>query len=90
MQLIEGTHKEQYAKLWGHMEELRIANSGSIVIMKLQEGTLEQGEPRFERFYVCLRALKEGFKSGCRPFCKCLWLFFEMSTWWTTSCSNWG
>ena len=68
MKMIEGTYKEQYGKLWGYIEELKRTNPGSTVIMKLQEGTLEQGEPRFERLYVCLAALKACFKAGCRPF----------------------
>ena len=50
------------------MEELRRTNPSSTVVMKLVNGTLDMGEPRFERFYVCFAACKEGFKSGFRKF----------------------
>ena len=34
--------------------------------MKLVDGTIETGKPRFERLYVYLEACKQGFKAGCR------------------------
>lgn len=40
---IEGTYKEQYAKLWGYMEEVRRTNHGSTIFMKLVDDSLEKG-----------------------------------------------
>ena len=48
------------------MEEVRRTNPGTTIFMKVEDGTMEKGEHRFERLYVCLQACKEGFKAGCR------------------------
>ncbi|KAL0355333.1 UNVERIFIED_CONTAM: hypothetical protein Sradi_3980200 [Sesamum radiatum] len=62
---IEGDYDEQYAILWDYANELRTKNPGSTVIMGLSDGTGET--KKFDRFYICFKALKEGFLSGCRP-----------------------
>ncbi|KAK8695947.1 hypothetical protein V6N13_001089 [Hibiscus sabdariffa] len=35
-------------------------NTGTTTVCKLDEG-------RFERLYLCMQAMKDGFKAGCRP-----------------------
>ena len=42
--------------------------TGSTIVMKLVNGTLDMGEPRFQRFYVCFAAYKERFKLGYIKF----------------------
>ncbi|KAM1646215.1 hypothetical protein ACFXTN_007273 [Malus domestica] len=61
LKIIEGKYAEQYTKLWDFAEEVKNTNPRSTVNVKLNRG-------RFQRIYVCLRACKERFKSGCRPF----------------------
>ncbi|KAH6770582.1 hypothetical protein C2S52_015385 [Perilla frutescens var. hirtella] len=60
---IEGA-TEQYSMLWDYAEILREKNPGSTVILQV-EPTLTGNS--FRRFYVCLQAVKMGFRSGCRP-----------------------
>ncbi|KAK2638658.1 hypothetical protein Ddye_026453 [Dipteronia dyeriana] len=64
--MIWGSVKEQYSKIWEYGEEIRRMNPGSTVVIKCSEGDGD-GNPRFERLYICLAALKKGWKEGCRP-----------------------
>ncbi|KAL0319690.1 UNVERIFIED_CONTAM: hypothetical protein Sradi_5230500 [Sesamum radiatum] len=61
---LEGSHEHQFSKLWDYAEELRRTNPGSTVILGVND---VNGENRFEKFYVCLSALKQDFLGGCRP-----------------------
>ncbi|GER34746.1 MuDR family transposase, partial [Striga asiatica] len=54
----------QYALLWDYCEEIRKTNPGSTVVLDTNQCN---GENIFQRFYICLNALKQGFKAGCRP-----------------------
>ncbi|KAK1591219.1 hypothetical protein Q3G72_004098 [Acer saccharum] len=65
-QMIQGSVKEQYSKLWEYGAEIRRMKPGSTVMIKCTEGHGD-GNPRFERLYMCLAALKKGWKEGCRP-----------------------
>ncbi|KAG8368985.1 hypothetical protein BUALT_Bualt15G0103200 [Buddleja alternifolia] len=62
---IEGDPKDQYGRLWDYAEELRTSNPGSTVILTLapDDGS---GTPKFGKFYVCFKRVKDGFLSGCR------------------------
>lgn len=64
---IEGSSEAQYTKLWDYAEELRRSNPDSTIIMQMEEGEDGGRGRKFEKFYVCFSALKQGFKSGCRP-----------------------
>ncbi|GMI85406.1 hypothetical protein HRI_002209900 [Hibiscus trionum] len=57
---LTGNHEEQYANLYAYLGELRHSNPETTTICKLDER-------RFERLYICLQAMKDGFKAGCRP-----------------------
>ncbi|KAL0427803.1 UNVERIFIED_CONTAM: hypothetical protein Slati_2955100 [Sesamum latifolium] len=46
------------------LEELRSTNPESTIILGINDGN---GENRFEKFYVCFSAMKQGFLGGCRP-----------------------
>ncbi|KAL0295124.1 UNVERIFIED_CONTAM: hypothetical protein Sradi_6850900 [Sesamum radiatum] len=62
--MIQGSPSEQYALLWDYVDEIKRSNPGSTVIL----GTLQEyGHNIFDRFYVCLQALRLNFLAGCRP-----------------------
>ncbi|KAG5531216.1 hypothetical protein RHGRI_025988 [Rhododendron griersonianum] len=66
LNLIEGTNLEQFAKLRDYCEELRRTNPNTTIIMKTIPSPTPDGQPIFERLYVCLGALKQGMLAGCR------------------------
>ncbi|KAK8714245.1 hypothetical protein V6N13_149438 [Hibiscus sabdariffa] len=57
---LHGNYSEQYAKLYAYLAELRGSNLETTTVCKLDEG-------RFERLYLCMQAMNDGFKVGCRP-----------------------
>ncbi|KAK8613266.1 hypothetical protein V6N13_101033 [Hibiscus sabdariffa] len=60
LEMLHGNIKDQYKKLYDYLGELRSSNPGTTTVLKLDEGV-------FERLYICMQALKDGFKAGCRP-----------------------
>jgi hypothetical protein len=60
---IEGSYKQQYAKLWDYGTELVATNPGLTVKFQTENG--ENDKPVFKRMYVCFKDCKEGFKH-CR------------------------
>ncbi|KAK4382841.1 hypothetical protein Sango_2834600 [Sesamum angolense] len=62
--MLEGSASEQYALLWDYADEIKRSNPGSIVILGTEQ---EGGQNMFDRFYVCLQALKLNFLNVCRP-----------------------
>ncbi|KAI9184814.1 hypothetical protein LWI28_001321 [Acer negundo] len=62
-ELIQGSIKDQYSKLWEYCTEVRRMNSRSSVIIKCSS---EDGDvnPKFIRLYICLHDLKKGWKEG--------------------------
>ncbi|XP_058209741.1 uncharacterized protein LOC131322424 [Rhododendron vialii] len=66
LDLIEGTHLEQYALLRDYCEEVRRTNPNTTIIINTIPPPTEDGQPTFERLYICLGALKQGILSGCR------------------------
>ncbi|KAJ9565641.1 hypothetical protein OSB04_001607 [Centaurea solstitialis] len=57
---------EHYGKLWDYGEEIMRSNPGSTVKMSVEVGPDQKNY--FQRFYVCLKGVKEGWLSGCRKF----------------------
>ncbi|KAL0447829.1 UNVERIFIED_CONTAM: hypothetical protein Slati_1910800 [Sesamum latifolium] len=68
---LEGSPEHQFTKLWDYAEEVRRTNPGSTVILGIND---ENGQNRFEKFYVCLNALKQGFLGGipCKHACSAI------------------
>ncbi|KAL0392845.1 UNVERIFIED_CONTAM: hypothetical protein Sradi_2507300 [Sesamum radiatum] len=64
---IEGHFDDQYAKLWDYAHALRMKNPGSTVLMALSDETDAIGKKKFDRIYICFKALKQEFLNGCRP-----------------------
>ncbi|VVA39101.1 PREDICTED: transposon, partial [Prunus dulcis] len=62
--ITEGTYEKQYELFWVYAVEFRRTNVGSTVIIKCE---LKGERPRFQRIYICLAAVKQGFLQGCRP-----------------------
>ncbi|KAK8683730.1 hypothetical protein V6N13_039781 [Hibiscus sabdariffa] len=60
LEMLHGNVKEQYGKLYDYLAELRSSNPGTTTILQLNETV-------FERLYICMQAMKDGFKAGCRP-----------------------
>ncbi|KAH7842932.1 hypothetical protein Vadar_010817 [Vaccinium darrowii] len=68
IEMIEGTYLEQYGKLWDYCAKIRRSNPNTTIIMKTIPPPTEDGQPTFERLYICLGALKQGMLAGCRRF----------------------
>ncbi|XP_052734198.1 uncharacterized protein LOC128196726 [Vigna angularis] len=60
---VEGDFKEQYKRVYDYGHELLRCNPGSTVQIKVD---FHNGDPIFQRMYVCLKACKDSFIS-CRP-----------------------
>ncbi|GMJ12330.1 hypothetical protein HRI_004902200 [Hibiscus trionum] len=60
LEKLHGDIKGQYTRLYDYLGELRSSNPGTTTVLKLDEGV-------FERLYICMQAMKDGFKGGCRP-----------------------
>ena len=67
----------EYSRVFDYQLELMRSNPGSTVIVKLDT---DEPEPTFQRFYVCLDALKKGFKAGCRRVVGLDGCFFKGAT----------
>ncbi|CAN1261691.1 hypothetical protein LINPERPRIM_LOCUS10952 [Linum perenne] len=75
LQLIHGEECEQFHKLWDYKAELERTNRGTTVDIQYDGLT-------FQSIYVCLDALKKGFKSGCRRFIGLDGCFLKALTGW--------
>ncbi|XP_024158512.1 uncharacterized protein LOC112165999 [Rosa chinensis] len=62
---VEGGIKEQYARLADYGKELQRADPGTTIDLVCNFSNSEKA-PVFKRLYICLGALKNGFKAGCR------------------------
>ncbi|KAI3701118.1 hypothetical protein L2E82_45763 [Cichorium intybus] len=62
---IEGSLIEHYGKLWSYGQEVLRANPGSTV--KLSVDIMpDSSTTMFSKFYVCLKAIRDGWIEGCR------------------------
>ncbi|KAL4386600.1 hypothetical protein GQ457_09G006940 [Hibiscus cannabinus] len=59
LEMIQGSHDEQYSRVYDYFAELGGCNPGTTTILQLDDRV-------FERMYICLQACKDGFKA-CRP-----------------------
>ena len=55
---------EHYGQLWDYAHEIRKANPGSTV--KIDVNLMANRSNEFRRLYVCFKALKDGWITGCR------------------------
>ncbi|KAK2645924.1 hypothetical protein Ddye_021119 [Dipteronia dyeriana] len=65
-EMIHGSVNEQYSKLWEYCAEIKMMNPDSSMIIKCSISS-GYANPMFQRLYMCLSALKKGWKKGCRP-----------------------
>ena len=63
-ELIEGKLTEHYARIWDYSNELLRSNPGSTC--KVGINCNPDGKNYFHRFYICFKALSDGWKIGCR------------------------
>ncbi|KAG8377164.1 hypothetical protein BUALT_Bualt09G0140000 [Buddleja alternifolia] len=61
---IVGLDSKQYALLWDYCETVRARNPGSLILLRRKE---DVEPPTFDKMYMSLHAMKQGFLSGCRP-----------------------
>ncbi|XP_050379758.1 uncharacterized protein LOC126797126 [Argentina anserina] len=62
--LVEGTIEEQYDLLESYACELKKRNLGTTIWIPTE---LDENVRKFKRIYICVAALREGWKAGCRP-----------------------
>ncbi|MFQ6646066.1 hypothetical protein Gotur_020082 [Gossypium turneri] len=55
----------EFAMLWDDAGELRLKNLGSTIKMAMNRVT-PKSPPHFKRFYVYFKAMKRGWKEGCK------------------------
>ncbi|KAK8705434.1 hypothetical protein V6N13_049037 [Hibiscus sabdariffa] len=60
LEMVFGSHNEQYSMIYEYLGEIRKTNPGSTTILMLDESV-------FLRMFICLQACKDGYKVGCRP-----------------------
>lgn len=58
---------DDYNILEAYANEFRMSNPGSDMVINLFGG-MEHGKTKFLRMYICLNALKLGYKEGLRLF----------------------
>ncbi|XP_050383286.1 uncharacterized protein LOC126800043 [Argentina anserina] len=66
LDMIERSMQEQYARVQDYAMELKRVDPHTTVDIKCDFNNTQQF-PVFKRMYICLGALKQGFKDGCRP-----------------------
>nr|KAJ0188265.1 hypothetical protein LSAT_V11C900484780 [Lactuca sativa] len=65
LQEIEGSLIEHYGRLWSYGEEIIRSNPGSTV--RLDVDIMPDSTTLFSKFYVCFKAVRDGWLEGCRP-----------------------
>lgn len=64
LEIINGKLTEHYARIWDYAYEVIRSNPGSTA--KVGVTVNPDGCTYFHRFYVCFKAIKEGWSRGCR------------------------
>ncbi|CAI9280097.1 unnamed protein product [Lactuca saligna] len=62
--LIDGKLSDHYAKVWDYGHELMWSNPGSTIQISVTVNP--DNTTTFHRMYTCFKAIKEGWKVGCR------------------------
>ena len=62
---MEEKYKQEFKILNDYVEKLKATNLGSTIIVIFDEATRD-GDPIFDRMYICFAALREGFLGRCR------------------------
>ncbi|CAI9287332.1 unnamed protein product [Lactuca saligna] len=65
LQEIEGSLIEHYGILWSYGHEILRTNPGSTVRMDVD--IMPDSTTFFSKYYVCFKAISDGWKEGCRP-----------------------
>ncbi|XP_023738192.1 uncharacterized protein LOC111886191 [Lactuca sativa] len=63
-EMIEGKLEEHYANLWDYAAEILRSNPGSTCKVRVDSNA--SGMNYFKRFYVFLKAFKDGWNRGCK------------------------
>ncbi|XP_071699784.1 uncharacterized protein [Rutidosis leptorrhynchoides] len=61
--VMQGDYQSRYGKLRDYILELQRSNPGTTVKLDVEPGNLKSKTRVFKRIYVCLGALKKGFKA---------------------------
>ncbi|XP_071739147.1 uncharacterized protein [Rutidosis leptorrhynchoides] len=61
--VMQGDYQSQYGELRDYILELQRSNPGTTVKLDVEPGNLKSKTRVFKRIYVCLGALKKGFKA---------------------------
>ena len=65
LQEVEGNLIEHYGKLWSYGAEIMRSNPGSTVRVDV-DLVPDSNSTSFSKFYVCFKAVKDGWQLGCR------------------------
>lgn len=65
-QLVEGSERKQYAKVFDYAHELLRSNLRSTI--KINTIPSPEGPPQFQKLYICLDGRKKDFVARCRLF----------------------
>ncbi|KAK9929542.1 hypothetical protein M0R45_026637 [Rubus argutus] len=65
LKLLESSIREQYARIRDYGHELKRVDPNTTIDIKCDFDNPDQ-LPVFKRMYICLGALKMGFRAGCR------------------------
>lgn len=69
MSKLRGDYVDQYTHLRDYKGEVQRTNPGTTVKLDVEcESDPASDTRRFKRIYVCIGALKKGFKAGMRDF----------------------
>ncbi|GKV48622.1 hypothetical protein SLEP1_g55420 [Rubroshorea leprosula] len=63
---LRGNFKDEYGLMVGYAYYLLSVNPGNSA--KIAVDRSNPTKPKFKRFYMCLKVLKDGWKRGCRPY----------------------
>ena len=89
--MVVGDYTKQYAVLRDYVLELQATNVDTTIKIQVEsEPNCNNSTRQFKRMYVCLRALKKGFKIGMRDFFGFGWCIHERTIPRSDSYNCWG